>query len=849
MKLISLFTRPRWQSKDPAVRRAAVAHDDDRELLASLARLAREDTDPGVRFAAAKRLADPGLVQGLAHDDADAGVRAQARELWLDLLVGTHPASPSATERLRLLEAQDDAELTERVALAAKEPELRRTALARLRRPALLFDRALADPDPAIRLALVERLDDEATLERLADRARKSDKRVARRARERLEELRLSRSDATTLEQRGRLLCERLEQLLREPQPELAETTIVAQWSAIAAALPATLQARFQAARELLAASREPLVPAAPPLAVDATEATGEAPAQAVADATSPAEQAGDRAGDGADGGSDEPPAGDTVVADVVAPLIAQARFAVSLDEARLARSQQAERQRQLEREFTDAVAACEQALDAGASAQAHAARRRLDELRRALEGTPRSLAARLAAVETRYAELARWQRWADRQRREQLCAEIEALPEQRLHPDAVAARVRDAQLEWNRLDALEKGLARTDSLGRRFHAACRAALAPAQDYFRKRQELRQSHAAAVRAALERTAPADDADGPTLVAARRDIVEALRALDRVDPRERKALAEALKARLAELDARIATHDEAVERAKAALIARAEALAADLPKGAVAAARELQQRWREAGNGRRKRDQAQWETFRAAIDRVFGNLDAERRQRDERDAEARRAAAALCDELEALLALPGTPERGAVARLRGAWDALDVRDEALRQRHGELQQRVRERADAEERNRRLARFHAWRERHRACRAAESGGATSPAWSAPADGDIAAAALLARYEAATAGAPRAPSADADDALRDVLVDLEWLAGMDSPADDRDRRRVRQLARLSERLGGAAPDAPADELARLLQRWSEHGPPTDSALDARLERALDGAIANLP
>ena len=831
MKLSSLFRKPRWQSKDAAARRLAVAHDHDPELLAQLGRLAREDADAGVRIAAARRLADPGIAQGLAHDDADAGVRTQARALWLDLLSGMHAASPNATERMRLLKAQDDAELAERIAVDAKESELRRAALDKLRRPALLFDRALADPDAAIRLALVERFDDEATLERLAERARKQDKQVARRARERIDELRLSRGDAAALEQRGRQLCERAEQLLREPHSQAAEAELAAQWATLESALPATLHTRFRAARELLAASREPAVRAQP--AVAAAPADVSAPAAVPADEVSVAE---------------------TPTADIAAPLIAQARFAVSLDEAQAARRQQVEQQRQRERELADALAACEHALEAGASADAHAAKRRVDELRRALDGAlPKALAPRIATMDARYGELARWQHWADRQRREQLCAEVEALPEQRLHPDAVANKVRETQAEWSRLDTLEQGSARLGDLNRRFHAACRAALAPTQGYFRKRHELRQSQSTEIQSVLERATALDaEQAGTALVASRREIVEALRNLDRVEPRERKALAEALKTRLTALDARIAERDGEVERAKAALVAKAETLAGEMPKGAVAAARELQQRWREAGNGRRKRDQAQWETFRAAIDRVFGNLDAERRQRSEQDAQARGQAASVCDELETLLASPDLPERGALARLRAAWDGLDARDDALRQRYAGLQQRLRERDAAAERTRRLARFHAWQEQHRLCRTAETGGTGNAddlraQWPATAGDDIAADALHARFAAALDGAPSA-SPD-DEALRDVLVELELVGGIQSPADDRERRRTRQVGRLSARMSGGAATAAGDELAALLQRWSGLGPPADAALDARLDHALAAALEHLP
>ncbi|MCB1578531.1 MAG: hypothetical protein KDI81_14725, partial [Xanthomonadales bacterium] len=78
MSLARFFTKPRWQSKDESVRRAAVAADKEPELIEALPRLAREDTDAGVRIAAMKRLADPGLTQAMASDDRDEGVRVAA---------------------------------------------------------------------------------------------------------------------------------------------------------------------------------------------------------------------------------------------------------------------------------------------------------------------------------------------------------------------------------------------------------------------------------------------------------------------------------------------------------------------------------------------------------------------------------------------------------------------------------------------------------------------------------------------------------------------------------------------------------------------------------------------------
>ncbi len=556
MKLPGFLNKPRWLSKDASTRRAAVVEDHDTDLVANLGRLARGDEDAGVRLAAMKRLADPGIVQGIARDDADANVRKQARSLWFELLSGAHAASPPLPDRLRLLKAQDDNELIEHLARQARETELRRAALDRVQRPALLFDRALEDADPALRLAATERIADEAQLLRLAERARKTDKQVSRLARERVDALRLQRGDGATLDQRARMLCERMEQLLREPQAGGVETDLASRWSQIEARVDASLRQRFESARSLLAISRAGPRPQPQPMETPLHLETAEAEPQSI-DTAIPVEP----------GAAETQTPADTLVA----PLLAQARFAASLDTINAEREAEREVQRALIEEIERALLPLEQAIEAGASVQAHAAKAHLDSLRRrSALALPRALGAKLAAIEQHYAELSQWQRWADNQRRQQICEDIETLAGSGLHPDAIATRVREAQTEWTRLETAEGESSRVGGLGRRFHAACRNALAPAQAYFKKRQELRQSHAQEVTALLDRvTALADDeTDWPGILALRRDVADALRGLDRVEPRERKALAERLKNGLAALDARVARRDEEIAAAKA-----------------------------------------------------------------------------------------------------------------------------------------------------------------------------------------------------------------------------------------------------------------------------------------
>ncbi len=65
----------------------------------------------------------------------------------------------------------------------------------------------------------------------------------------------------------------------------------------------------------------------------------------------------------------------------------------------------------------------------------------------------------------------------------------------------------------------------------------------------------------------------------------------------------------------------------------------------------------------------------------------------------------------------------------------------------------------------------------------------------------------------------------SAESDvDALHEILIRLEIFAGVESPGEDRDRRRELQVERLSARMRGASATTPHEELADLLTRWTD-------------------------
>lgn len=934
MKLARFLFKPRWQSKDVATRRGAVAELSDAELVAALPAIARNDADAGVRLAALRRLNQYEAWRERSTGDADSNLRNTARAAYLAMLSGNSADLPPLERRIAELDTLSGEEI-ERLVGQASDPALRAAALERATRPSLLADVAVNDTDPKLRLVALSRINDLDALTRVAERTRKTDKIVSRLARERAEAGRIAAGDSATIEARARQLCERVDALLQRPRSERAEelAALDQAWATLSGKAPRQFTERFESTRNFLrmdtdeaaeersrlraararlerslagpegeTAELEATVAAVrTELAANRLELPEREPVEALlvqltqrlAQRAVLAAKAAELAATVEEAAPEPEPERSEPNLEALA---AQARFDAALERAQADKEKQREQHQALRRDLDALVIALESELEAGDLAQAVSTHARITNL---LEGLP-AIARhdkRLANAEARLAELKRWQRWSNNERRKQLCEAIENLPAQGLHPDAVATRVREARAEWQQLEAQEadRDARGSQGLGRRFQALCAQALKPAQSYFSKRDELRKSHQqeietllAAVESASGAEAGAESGIG-ALGKQRREVAEALRALDGVDPRERKALAQRLKDVLTRIDAQLDAQAAGVEAAKRRLIGEAERLAAAADAAAAAReVRDLQARWKAAGNGRRRSDETQWKEFRGHCDAIFARLDGARREREEAETAARTQAETLIDELAQVAQLPVENQPAQRRELEQRWSSLDVRE---REQQRRWQQQLEALDAAQKDAQRLRREAVFRDalaRLALCESVELGriGAEAASQDWPAGDGMNTAltrALQRRFEIAAGGggvadggtgatveagntgtadgeadaaqADPSPTGEAaggsEDARRELLVTLEFLGAVESPAADKARRMDLQVSRLSRRMSGNANTSPRDELLALLQRWVELGPlPKSEAAEwqGRFARAVDAVLVQV-
>jgi len=248
------FFKPRWQHAKPEVRKQALLtlspqNPDD---MAVLLQLAEHDADADVRRSAVKRVSDLAFLRRRASEDSNAGVREVASARYRQLLAGGTDEADLNARLAELALCSDESVLTF-VARRGREPELRVAALGRIDTDAVLEDAAVNDDAARVRLVAVQRLRDPAALERVSRHARDKDKKVARLAKEALEEINRREAAVAKAREQRLALCEAMEALAAGPWRDGyrgEKLRLENRWQAVTVAADEDLAARFATARE-----------------------------------------------------------------------------------------------------------------------------------------------------------------------------------------------------------------------------------------------------------------------------------------------------------------------------------------------------------------------------------------------------------------------------------------------------------------------------------------------------------------------------------------------------------------------------------------------------------------------
>lgn len=268
--LFDFLFKPKWQSKNPRVRRQALsAMDPSRPETQTLFREALQgDPDPVLRQWLVQQVADLPLIAQIAAGDPDAMVRNQASQRWRRIVSGSDSGPFDLDARLRAIEEQKDLRALEVIAKEGRDAAVRRAAMLRIDKDAVYGDVACGDPDADLRLEAAERIEQRSTLERVYKVAKTKDKRVRSLVQARLEGREAPELRAPDLYRQLRQTCVKLEAELallesRGDAEQVADHAqrLEAEWAQLYGAWQSSgkvndedqLATRFERARQTLA--------------------------------------------------------------------------------------------------------------------------------------------------------------------------------------------------------------------------------------------------------------------------------------------------------------------------------------------------------------------------------------------------------------------------------------------------------------------------------------------------------------------------------------------------------------------------------------------------------------------
>jgi len=893
-----LFKKP-WQNRDPEVRAEAVRRDPDPELKPELARLAQTDEAAIVRLAALQRLNSEPFWLDARLRESDAEI-IRAADQFLAREIPRTEKSDLEHARIEWLNLIADSELLRRLASSCPATAIRRAALERIAAPGFLGDCYIREPDDELAAELLTRIDQFSTLDRVVQQARRSNKRRAQAAAERLESLRVADGSAAPGQAASERLVEKAESLARghghgDLNAELAD--LRAHWDRVGAH-PEALALRFEGAIRIIeaalqrrrAVTEEPhqdVQPAdAEPLAIEAgPDARLVSSADFIRTSLRTSENVDARDllahWDRTWNQLRAPGPADEAVKAEILPLLRELQAQVQIN-----------RQLQGQKAVKPGTGNADPSQDGGTARATVSFATRLDEIAESLEsgdlqraheqirtlrsehdrlpGPQRSAvdSGRLQRMEGRLKEMRNWQHWSNNKIRDELIARVEQLSDSGQHPDAIMAALKQARAEWQRLEALEtvpgdkRRFTAPPGQWRQFQTACKQAYKASQPYLEKRHQLLRENLETLQAfiAAGLQAAADEAtETGTLLGFMRKARQAIRRMDDLPPKARGASASGLRELMNTISGALDQRFEAVESVKRKLVTEARALSHEKDiKAAVDKAKALQSQWQKAGSGRRKVEQELWRQFREPIDPLFQQLKGEQDQRRQADREAHAELKALCEQAEALAELPDAELEGAHGRLLGLideWLRQEARPESLNRRFERAEQRFEQRVSAHQAKLRQRAAHSVHEladlvqKLWTMRCQDQGEDLSAQLPAERPADPVGADLygLAQRLAAPDFAPAALQEQVQvnaRSARQIAVEFEFLSGLETPSADQALRMNYQVQRLARRMSARErqPDL-ASELRQLQQRWCRCLPlPTADykGLQSRVEKA---------
>ncbi|AUM13403.1 DUF349 domain-containing protein [Ketobacter alkanivorans] len=454
--------------------------------------------------------------------------------------------------------------------------------------------------------------------------------------------------------------------------------------------------------------------------------------------------------------------------------------------------------------------------------------------------------------------ELRDWQGFVATPKKEELISAMESLVGTDMDPQALSTKIRRLQDEWRGLGEADKG--RNKELWDRFSAAADQAYEPCRGYFDKLSEVRQVNldkrknvCAQLEAYLQQY-DWDNADWKAVNEVYNTAKSEWRLYTPVERKEGKKVQDQFNGLLDQLRDRLHGEFERNRVKREKLIEAVDALLeVENLAEAIEQAKSLQRDWRNVGMVARRDDARLWKRFRAACDKVFERRDQQREEVQKERAQNFVHGEHLCEQIEQLAESDLSDVKGARQEFRQLTKRYQDLGPIPRDQQDVIKARFQAVCDqfeaaivgAEVALRQQGFKELWR-RAAICDELEDslvtanqgdlfGVAPESEWHSEQSMPVGAEAVLqARYDAVVNALKSAQVPTQDqltenaERLHELCLKLEIAVGVDSPAEDQQKRMALQINRLNDGLTHRGDAVSSHQQVEQMQvEWAGIGP----------------------
>jgi len=489
----------------------------------------------------------------------------------------------------------------------------------------------------------------------------------------------------------------------------------------------------------------------------------------------------------------------------------------------------------------------------------------------------PTALHTRLHDLQAQLETLRGWARWGTQQAREKLIADAQTLLNENQEVNELVDAIPKLREAWKRLNVHS---AASKEQWEIFDAALEQAYIPVAA-LRAEQAAQHNLACAAKTALCTQWEADwevhaanianeNADFKVIEHLRSEWIKQWQAAAHASFRDERLLRKRFDSLIDLIDQHLTAVRKAEYRRRLDLIARAEALKeqSDL-RLAVAEVKALQQQWTQQSHAihlKRSEEQKLWTRYRAACNAVFERLNEQRSAQSNERLGQLQARQALLDTFSSRLddatLRSDIPEiqtlRTALSEFKKEWESARIvpreTDDKLEAKARELMQRAQQRINSFHNEKQHAQFKLLVEKATLIEKIEAAAQaalpleavlaeTQQAWDVlPALPSKMESLLAKRYATASQITPQQWQTG-HAARAALLLDLEIALGLPSPESFAEVRRLRQLDRLQNRFAAAVQHATQPE--EEVVNWFAISATPDAAFDQRIKTVINQVI----